>query len=87
MNNKRLNEKHLYELKVKLSFYDIVNALKQLNPTARQDFIEDLQTATSPSYIGSIKEARAEYDTGKVLSHKEVFKKSSNKKKRKAKHI
>ena len=38
-------------------------------------------------YIESIKEARAEYDTGKVLSHKEVYNKSSNKKKRKVKHI
>jgi predicted RNase H-like HicB family nuclease len=33
-------------------------------------------------YIESIKEARAEYDTGKVLSHKEVYNKSSNKIKR-----
>jgi len=87
MSNKRLSKKHLYELKVKLSFYDIVNALKQLSPKAWQDFIEDLQAATSPSYIESIKEARAEYDTGKVLSHKEVYNKSSNKKKRKVKHI
>jgi len=83
MGNKRLSKKHLYELEVKLSFYDIVNALKQLNPKARQDFIEDLQAATSPSYIESIKEARAEYDTGKVLFHKEVYNKSSNKKKKK----
>ncbi len=34
-------------------------------------------------YIESIKEARAEYDTGKVLSHKEVYNKSSNKIRRK----
>jgi len=34
-------------------------------------------------YIESIKEARAEYDTGKVFSHKEVYNKSSNKIRRK----
>ena len=72
MSNKRLSKKYLYELQVNLSFYDIVNALKQLSPKARQDFIEDLQAATNPSYIESIKEARAEYDTGKVLSHAEL---------------
>lgn len=49
-------------------------------PKARQDFIEDLQAAISPSYIKTIKEARAEYKTGKVLSHKEVFKDRSKKK-------
>ena len=83
MSSRRLNKKYHYELNVKLSFYDIVNALKQLNPKARQDFIEDLQAATSPSYIKSIKEARAEYDTGKVFSHKETFKERNNEKKKK----
>jgi len=86
MNNKRLTKKHR-GLKVELTFYDIVNALKHLNPKERQDFIEDLQAATNPSYIKTIKEARAEYKAGKVLSHKEVFEERSNKKKRKAKHI
>lgn len=85
MNDNRLNKRHVYELKVKLSFYDVVNALKQLNPKARQDFIEDLQAATSPKYITSIREARAEYKDGKVLSHKEVFK--DTKVKKKVKHI
>ncbi|KPK64642.1 hypothetical protein AMJ83_00040 [candidate division WOR_3 bacterium SM23_42] len=70
---------------MKLSFYDIVNALKQLSPKARQDFIEDLQAATSPSYIKSIKEARAEYDKGKVFPHEEAFKERSNKRKKKGK--
>jgi len=83
MSSRRLNKKYHYELNVKLSFYDIVNALKQLNPKARQDFIEDLQAATSPSYIKSIKEARAEYDTGKVFAHKETFKERNNEKKKK----
>jgi hypothetical protein len=84
MSNRHTNKQPLYELNVKLSFYDIVNALKQLTPNARQDFIEDLQAAMSPSYINSIKEARAEYNTGKVFSHTETFKKHSSKKKNKS---
>lgn len=36
-------------------------------------FIEDLLASTSPEYIQSIREARAEYKAGKTKSHKEVF--------------
>jgi len=87
MSNKRLYNKPNYELKVGLTFHDLVNALKQLDPKVRQDFIEDLQAATSPSYVNSIREARAEYRTGKTLSHNEVFKGRRNKKKRRKKNI
>jgi hypothetical protein len=87
MGNKRLHNKPNYELKVGLTFHDLVNALKQLDPKVRQDFIEDLQAATSPSYVNSIKEARAEYRSGKTLSHNKVFKNRRNKKKRWTKNI
>ena len=83
MSSTHINKQPLYELNVKLSFYDIVNALKQLGPKARHDFIEDLHAATSPSYIKSIKEARTDYNKRKVFSHKEAFKERSNKKKKK----
>lgn len=83
MNNKQLHKHHQYELNVKLSFYDIVEALKRFSPQARQDFIEDLQAATSSFYLKSIKEARTEYDSGKTLTHEEVFKNRSHKKKKK----
>jgi hypothetical protein len=87
MSNKRVHNKPTYELKVGLKFYDIVDALKQLDPKTRQDFIEDLQAATSPSYVKAVKEARAEYRAGKTLSHNEVFKERRNKKKRRIKNI
>jgi hypothetical protein len=39
----------------------------------REEFIEDLLAVTCPEYLASIREARAEYKTGKVFSHKDVF--------------
>jgi hypothetical protein len=87
MSNKKARGKTTLELKVGLNFYDLVKALKQLDPKVRQDFIEDLQAATSPSYIKSIREARAEYRSGKTMSHNKVFKEHRRKKKRRIKNI
>jgi hypothetical protein len=39
----------------------------------REEFIEDLLAATSPEYLTSIAEARADYLSGRVQSHKAVF--------------
>ncbi|KPK69147.1 hypothetical protein AMJ87_10920 [candidate division WOR_3 bacterium SM23_60] len=87
MSYKKARGKATLELKVGLNFYDLVKALKQLDPKVRQDFIEDLQAATSPSYIQSIREARAEYRSGKTVSHNKVFKRQLRKKKRRTKNI
>jgi len=69
-------------LKVSISFDDLVNALKKLSPENREEFIENLLAATSPSYINSIREARAEYQKGKVYSHEQVFAEKKCRKKR-----
>jgi hypothetical protein len=39
----------------------------------RDGFLEDLLASTSPEYLRSIKEARADYEAGRVKSHEEVF--------------
>jgi len=39
----------------------------------REAFLEDLLAATSPEYLKSIREARADYKAGRVKSHAEVF--------------
>ena len=39
----------------------------------REAFLEDLLAATSPDYLKSIREARADYKAGRVKSHEEVF--------------
>ena len=52
---------------------DIIEAVKNMEKTERDAFLEDLLAATSPEYIESIKEARADYKAGRVKSHDEVF--------------
>ncbi|HOW53722.1 MAG TPA: hypothetical protein PLR60_03625 [Syntrophorhabdaceae bacterium] len=39
----------------------------------RDAFLEDLLAATSPEYLASIKEARADHKAGRVKTHAEVF--------------
>lgn len=66
-------EVNMLELKVQVSTDEIVGAVKKMKKKERETFIEDLIASTSPEYVQSIKEARAEYKTGKTKSHKEVF--------------
>jgi len=51
----------------------IIQAVKQMKKKQREAFLEDLLASTSPDYLASIKEARAEYKKGKVKTLKEVF--------------
>ena len=39
----------------------------------REAFLEDLLASTSPDYLKSIKDARADYKAKKVKTHDEVF--------------
>jgi PHD/YefM family antitoxin component YafN of YafNO toxin-antitoxin module len=39
----------------------------------REALLEDLLAATSPEYLSSIREARADYKAGRVKTHEEVF--------------
>jgi hypothetical protein len=52
---------------------DIIEAVKKMKKKERDAFLEDLLAATSPEYVGSIKEARADYKAGRVKAHAEVF--------------
>ena len=52
---------------------DIIEAVKKMKKKERDAFLEDLLAATSPEYVGSIKEARAGYKAGRVKAHAEVF--------------
>ena len=58
-----------------LSLSDVIAAVKKLKPAEKELFIESLLAATSPEYLESIKEARQEYQSGKVHTMNEVFKK------------
>ncbi|MBF0336908.1 MAG: hypothetical protein HQL05_03675 [Nitrospirae bacterium] len=63
----------MQSLKVHLSTDEIIEAVRKMKKTDREAFIEDLIAAISPEYLQSIKEARAEYKSGKVKSHEEIF--------------
>lgn len=64
---------HKGRLPVGLTFDQVADAVKNLGAKEREKFIEDLLAATSPEYLTSIKEARADYRHGRVKSHREVF--------------
>ena len=51
----------------------IIDAVKAMKKKDRDDFLEDLLAATSPDFIDSIKEARADYKSGRVFEHSDVF--------------
>ena len=51
----------------------IIQAVEQMKKKQREAFLEDLLASTSPDYLASIREARAEYKKGKVETLKEVF--------------
>ena len=56
-----------------ISTDDIIEAVKKMKKKEREVFIEDLLAMTSPDYLQSVKEARAEYKAGKTRSHKDIF--------------
>ena len=51
----------------------IIQAIKQMKKKQRDAFLEDLLASTSPDYLASIREARAQYKKGKVKTLKQVF--------------
>lgn len=52
---------------------NIIEAVRNMKKRERDAFLEDLLAATSPEYLESIKDARADYKAGRVKSHTEVF--------------
>ncbi len=63
----------LNAIKVNLSRQEIIGAVKSMNKKDRDDFLEELLATTSPEYLKSIKDARADYKAGRVKTHDEVF--------------
>lgn len=63
----------MLEVKVPISSDEIIDAVRKMKKKDREAFIEDLLAMTSPEYLQSVREARAEYKAGKTKSHKEIF--------------
>jgi PHD/YefM family antitoxin component YafN of YafNO toxin-antitoxin module len=64
---------HQVVLEVELTREQIISAIRRMKQAERREFIEDLLAATSPAYLSSIREARADRRAGRVKSLKEVF--------------
>ena len=60
-------------LPIGLTFDQVAEAVKSLGAKEREKFIEDLLAATSPEYLSSIREARADYRHGRCKRHQDVF--------------
>ena len=52
---------------------EIIQAVKKMKKREREEFLEDLIASTSPEYLASIKEARADYKAGRVKRHRDIF--------------
>ena len=63
----------LNAVKVNLTRQEIIGAVKSMNKRDRDDFLEELLATTSPEYLESIKDARADYKAGRVKTHDEAF--------------
>jgi hypothetical protein len=60
-------------IQIEVSPGGIIEAVKKMKKKERDAFLEDLLAATSPGYLASIKEARADYKAGRARTHAEVF--------------
>lgn len=63
----------LNTIKIEMNRKELIKAIKAMKKKERDSFLEDLLAATSPEYLASIREARADYRSGKVKTHAEVF--------------
>ena len=63
----------LNSIKMEVKPEEIIEAVKKMKRRERDSFLEDLLASTSPEYLKSIKEARADYKAGRVKGHEEVF--------------
>ena len=63
----------LESIKMEIKPEVIIAAIKKMTRKERDSFLEDLLASTSPEYLKSIKEARADYRAGRVRTHQEVF--------------
>jgi hypothetical protein len=71
--NEKKESTMLNGIKVNLSRREIIGAVKAMKKRERESFLEELLAATSPEYLESIKEARADYMAGRTKRHDEVF--------------
>ncbi len=63
----------LQTVKLQVKPNEIIEAVKRMKKEEREAFLEDLLATTSPEYLKSIREARADYKAKRVKGHEEAF--------------
>lgn len=63
----------LRTFKMEIKPEEVIRAVKKMSKREREAFLEDLLASTSPEYLETIREARAQYRVGRVKTHAEVF--------------
>jgi hypothetical protein len=60
-------------IKMEIKPEEIIQAVKKMKRKEREDFLENLIASTSPEYLASIREGRADYKARRVKMHEDVF--------------
>jgi len=60
-------------VKIQVKPEEIIDAVKGMEKRKGEAFLENLLAATSPEYLKSIREARADYKAKRLKTHEEVF--------------
>ena len=60
-------------VRIQIEPEEIIEAVKGMEKRKREAFLKDLLAATSPEYLNSIREARADYKVKRVKEHEEIF--------------
>ena len=60
-------------VKIRVKPEEIIESIKGMDKKKREAFLEDLIAATSPEYLSSIREARADNKAKRIKMHEEVF--------------
>jgi hypothetical protein len=61
------------DIRIEIRPDEIIAAVRKMKKRGRDDFLENLLAATSPEYLASIRETRADHRAGRTQTHEELF--------------
>ena len=60
-------------IKIEIKPEEIIEAVRKMKKKERDAFLEELIAVASPEYLESIRDARADYKSGRTQTHEEIF--------------
>ena len=61
------------KLSMEVAPEEIIDAVRKMPREDQEDFIEQLLAATSQDYLQSVREAREDYQSGRIETHDDLF--------------